>query len=136
MDIRNKQYTSIEQMTGQYLHNRKITYDKSNIETTLSFKELFETTKQNGLEKKVESSLKFSKHANQRIESRNIDLSGEVLQRLEDGTRIAQQKGIKESLVMIDNMAFIVNVPNSTVVTAVDKNENKVFTNIDGAVIA
>ncbi|WP_455718555.1 TIGR02530 family flagellar biosynthesis protein, partial [Anaerosporobacter sp.] len=107
MDIRNKQYTSIEQMTGQYLHNRKITYDKSNIETTLSFKELFETTKQNGLEKKVESSLKFSKHANQRIESRNIDLSGEVLQRLEDGTRIAQQKGIKESLVMIDNMAFI-----------------------------
>lgn len=136
MDIRNKQYTSIEQMTGQYLQNRKTTYEKPNTETSLSFKELFENTKQNSLEEKTETSLKFSKHANQRIESRHIDLSSEVLQRLEDGTRKAQQKGIKESLIMIDNMAFIVNVPNSTVVTAVDKNENKIFTNIDGAVIA
>jgi flagellar operon protein len=136
MDIRNSQYTSIEQIAGQFLQNRKTTYEKPNTDTTLSFKDLLETTRQNGLEEKVETSLKFSKHANQRIENRHIDLSGEVLQRLEDGTRKAQQKGIKESLVMIDNMAFIVNVPNSTVVTAVDKNENKVFTNIDGAVIA
>lgn len=136
MDIRNSQYTSIEQMAGHFLQNRKTTYEKPNTETALSFKELFETTQKNDLEEKAETSLKFSKHANQRIESRHIDMSGEVLQRLEDGTRKAQQKGIKESLVMIDNMAFIVNVPNSTVVTAVDENENKVFTNIDGAVIA
>lgn len=136
MDIRNSKYTSIEQMTGQFLQNRKITHEKPKTETALSFKELFETKQQQGLEEKTETSLKFSKHANQRLESRNIDLSGEVLQRLEDGTRKAQQKGIKESLVMIDNMAFIVNVPSSTVVTAIEENENKVFTNIDGAVIA
>lgn len=135
MDIRNSQYTSIEQMTGQFLQNRKITHEKPKTETALSFKELLET-KQHVLEENTEKTLKFSKHANQRLESRNIDLSGEVLQRLEDGTRKAQQKGIKESLVMIDNMAFIVNVPSSTVVTAIDENENKVFTNIDGAVIA
>lgn len=135
MDIRNSQYTSIEQMTGQFLQNRKITHEKPKTETALSFKELLET-KQHVLKENTEKTLKFSKHANQRLESRNIDLSGEVLQRLEDGTRKAQQKGIKESLVMIDNMAFIVNVPSSTVVTAIDENENKVFTNIDGAVIA
>ena len=80
--------------------------------------------------------MKFSKHANQRLESRKIDLSKEGLQRLESGTKMAQQKGIKESLVMIDDMAFIVNVPSSTVVTAVNDNDNKVFTHIDGAVIA
>jgi flagellar operon protein len=45
---------------------------------------------------------------------------------------------MKESLIMVDSLAFIVNIPNGTVVTAIDQNEtgNRVFTNIDGAVIA
>ena len=48
------------------------------------------------------------------------------------------EKGIQESLVMVDSLAFIVNVPNKTVVTAMDQGETEknVFTNIDGAVIA
>ena len=47
------------------------------------------------------------------------------------------EKGIKDSLILVDQLAFIVNVPSSTVVTAMDQTENKsnVFTNIDGAVI-
>lgn len=51
---------------------------------------------------------------------------------------MAEKKGIKESLVVVDSLAFIVNVPSRTVVTAMDQNEseNNVFTNIDGAVIA
>ena len=46
-------------------------------------------------------------------------------------------KGIKESLMIMDKLAFIVNVPSSTVVTALDSSASKeqVFTNIDGAVI-
>ena len=36
---------------------------------------------------------------------------------------------------MVDDFAFIVNVNNNTVITAVDENEDRVFTNIDGAVI-
>lgn len=140
MDIRNKQFTTIEQMTGQLLQNRKTTVDKNVNNQSVSFQDLLETNRQSIVEKlnanNADSVLKFSKHANQRLESRNIDLSKDVLQRLESGTKMAQQKGIKESLVMIDNMAFIVNVPSSTVVTAVNDNDNKVFTNIDGAVIA
>ena len=58
------------------------------------------------------------------------------LERLQNGTRRAEEKGIKESLVMVDNLAFIVNVRNNTVITAVNEKEDKVFTNIDGAVIA
>jgi len=78
---------------------------------------------------------KFSKHANDRLASRNIDLSNEQLERLENGARKAQEKGIYESLVMVDNIAFIVNIKNKTVVTAVNDSDDKVFTNIDGAVI-
>lgn len=83
----------------------------------------------------IASELKFSKHANERLASRNIDLTDEQYRRLEDGARKAYEKGIKESLVMVDNLAFIVNVKSSTVITAVNEGEEKVFTNIDGAVI-
>ena len=62
-------------------------------------------------------------------------MSKTQLERLEQGTNKAREKGIKESLVMVDDLAFIVNVKNNTVVTAVNNSEDGVFTNIDGAVI-
>lgn len=83
----------------------------------------------------VAPELKFSKHANERLASRNIDLSDDQYRRLESGAKKAYEKGIKESLVMVDNLAFIVNIKNNTVVTAVNEGEEKIFTNIDGAVI-
>ena len=79
--------------------------------------------------------LKVSKHANERLFKRNIDLSDEQWERLESGVKKAEMKGIKESLIMVDDVAFIVNVGNNTVITAVDESEDRVFTNIDGAVI-
>ena len=81
--------------------------------------------------------LKFSKHAAMRLEDRKINLSKDQSERLEAGVLKASEKGIQESLVMVDSLAFIVNVPNKTVVTAMDQGETEqnVFTNIDGAVI-
>lgn len=86
-------------------------------------------------EEQAATELKFSKHANERLASRNIDLTDEQFKRLENGTKKAYEKGIKESLVMVDDLAFIVNVKNNTVITAVNEGEEKIFTNIDGAVI-
>ena len=50
----------------------------------------------------------------------------------------AEEKGAKDSLVLLRDLAFIVSVTNRTVVTAVDGVHIKenVFTNIDSAVIA
>lgn len=81
--------------------------------------------------------LKFSKHAANRLADRNIELTTEQMDRLAMGTQKAGVKGIKDSLVMVDNLAFIVNIPNKTVVTAMDQAqaEENIFTNIDGAVI-
>ena len=79
--------------------------------------------------------LKFSKHASQRLNSRNIELSGEQQMRLSDAAGKARDKGMNESLVMVDDLAFIVNVKNNTVVTAVNGTANAIFTNIDGAII-
>ena len=82
--------------------------------------------------------VRFSKHASQRLESRNIDLSASQLERLNEAVSRAGRKGVKDSLVLVDNLAFIVNTKSSTVVTAMDASDtkNSVFSNIDGAVIA
>ena len=99
-------------------------------ETELSFGEVFRRTSNPSA-----GELKFSKHANERMVSRNIDLTESQLARLESGAKRAGEKGIKESLVMVDDLAFIVNVKNNMVITAVEKEDSKIFTNIDGAVI-
>ncbi|MDY2922209.1 MAG: TIGR02530 family flagellar biosynthesis protein [Eubacterium sp.] len=79
--------------------------------------------------------VQFSKHAARRLETRNIQMSDEVKARLQDATSQAREKGMKESLVLVDDLAFIVNVKNNTVVTAVNDVDRGVFTNIDGAII-
>ncbi|MES2201228.1 MAG: TIGR02530 family flagellar biosynthesis protein [candidate division FCPU426 bacterium] len=81
--------------------------------------------------------LKFSAHAQSRIQSRNIQLSVQDLSRLENGVAQAAAKGSRESLLLKDNLAFVVSVKNNTVITAVDASSMKgnVFTNIDSAVI-
>ncbi len=80
--------------------------------------------------------LRFSKHAGERLADREIDISNEQMARLKNGVKEAGSKGINESLIMVDNLAFIVNVKNNMVVTAVKGDESRVFSNIDGAVIA
>lgn len=84
------------------------------------------------------SEVKFSKHAGERLESRNIKITEEQKQKLNDAVNRANEKDVKDSLVMLDDIALVVNVKNKTVITALNKDEMKenVFTNIDGAVIA
>ncbi len=79
--------------------------------------------------------LTFSKHANLRLNSRNIRLSAEQLNRVEDGLTKARQKGINDSLVMVDDIRLVVNVKSKTVITAMNKENENIFTNIDGAII-
>ncbi len=82
--------------------------------------------------------VKFSAHALQRVERRGIDTSPATLARLGDGLDRAAAKGARASVVFVDSTAFVVSVPNRTVITAVDRDHMKqqVFTNIDSAVIA
>jgi flagellar operon protein len=82
--------------------------------------------------------VKFSSHALQRVERRGIDVSPAALARLNDGVERAAGKGARASVVFVDATAFVVSVPNRTVITAVDRDHMKqqVFTNIDSAVIA
>ena len=83
------------------------------------------------------SSLKFSGHAVDRMKSRGISISPTEMNRIEQAVQKAQSKGSRETLILMDKAALIVNVKNNTVVTAMDKNMMKenVFTNIDSTVV-
>lgn len=140
MNISVNKFQSIEQISEQIRsrqgfdvskQERKET-KKTPLENTDTFAKILQNQKS-----KKEKELKFSRHAAERLASRNIDLTGEQKQRLEMAVSLADTKGIQESLVMLDDMAFIVNIPNHTVITAVNPKEDAaVFTNIDGAVIS
>ncbi len=132
MQIQNNGYLSIEQLTEKYLSSPQKA-DTHETRDGLSFQEILESRSLQG----GDGTLKFSRHALGRLNDRNIDLSAGQLERLEDGAKKAERKGIRDSLVIVDQLAFIVNVPNQTVVTAMDSTETNenIFTNINGAVI-
>ena len=127
------QFSSIEQVSDQYLNQKNV--NQSSKKSDISFEEVLR--RQQSLSTAGNGELKFSKHAAQRLESRGISLSEEQNTRLQSGVEKASAKGINESLVLVDSLAFIVNVPNKTVVTAMNQTETQsnIFTNIDGAVI-
>jgi flagellar operon protein len=89
------------------------------------------------LNEKLKNEVSFSKHANERIQQRNINVSQEVTEKLNEAAVQAKDKGLKNVLVMIDNQAFILSTMNNKVITAVNSDDLKenIFTNIDGAVI-
>ncbi len=135
MGIQKNGFLSIEQLTDRYFGKNPGVTEGRNADG-LSFQEILQQ-KSNAEKTDETQELRFSKHATGRLMDRNISLTEEQLVRLNDGARKAGQKGIKDSLVIVDELAFIVNVPNNTVVTAMDSTEttDNVFTNINGAVI-
>lgn len=133
MKIQNNQYLSIEQLQARYFTKPK-QENQGAKEGGISFQDILDKTAD-----RAESGgeVRFSKHAASRLAERNIELTDNQIERLQEGAMKAGSKGINDSLVIVDQLAFIVNVPNNTVVTAMkqtEANEN-VFTNIDGAVI-
>lgn len=132
MNIQNNQFLSIDQLKDRYLNSPA----KNTVQTSGgdSFQSVLDRI--NGVSSQG-SELKFSKHAQSRLATRDITLDDTQLGRLEGGVQRAEAKGIKDSLMLMDGFAFIVNVPSQTVITAMDQAESNdsIFTNIDGAVI-
>lgn len=89
----NDGYSSINKMASQII-NQKSTNKNTSTGSENSFEKILNSTQES------DESLKFSKHANERLANRNINLSAEQMERLENGTTKAREKGIQESLVM------------------------------------
>ena len=125
-------------LSSAQIMDRYITAGKVNQSQETSKSNSFQDALLEAMDSSRETTLKFSKHASSRLADRNIELTKEQMDRLTEGTNKAGSKGIKDSLVMVDHLAFIVNIPKNTVITAMDQSQadENIFTNIDGAVIA
>ena len=125
-EIQRMQAEQIGQGIGQISSDRKISQQL--------FKDEF--IKKLGLDESTDS-LTFSNHAINRLQKRNIEISKTQLERIKQAFEKVAQKGAKESLILLDELAFVVSIKNKTVVTAMDQESMKdqVITNIDSAVI-
>jgi flagellar operon protein len=99
---------------------------------------LEETLQQNSAVAVEGPKLSFSHHALNRLQERGIQLADAEVARLEGAVQRAAAKGARDSLVLMDNVAYVVNIRSRKVVTALDQAHMKenVFTNIDSAVFA
>jgi len=81
--------------------------------------------------------LKVSKHASERLLERNIHITDAEWEKVTEKVAEARSKGIKDSLVLMDQAALIVSAKNAMVITAMDRMEAKdqLFTNIDGTIV-
>lgn len=81
--------------------------------------------------------LQFSNHAVKRLMDRGVEITSDKAQRLVDAVETAREKGAQDSLILLDELAFVVSVGNKTVITACDMNGLKegVFTKIDSAIL-
>ncbi|MFK3961007.1 TIGR02530 family flagellar biosynthesis protein [Pseudalkalibacillus hwajinpoensis] len=89
------------------------------------------------LKQTLNSPVSFSHHAKIRLEQQGISLSEHQVKKLNDGVEMAREKGSKESLMLMKDLAFVVSVKNNKVITAMkqDSRENKIVTNIDSALM-
>ena len=107
-------------------------------EQSTAFSELLRQRMENvGSVPTANNEIEFSKHAQQRVEERGIEISSELLTQLKNSVQKAQEKGAKNILAFDAERAFIINVVQNRVITAISQDEmqGNVFTNIDGAVL-
>ncbi|WP_440895313.1 TIGR02530 family flagellar biosynthesis protein [Amphibacillus sp. Q70] len=109
------------------LQNKQPKTVKSNPQST-SFRAVLDQT---------QSDLKISKHAQARLNERDINISSDKWEKIADQVREAKKKGITDSLVITDEATLLVSAKNNTVVTALDREEaqSRIFTNINGTIL-
>ncbi|MCR5756494.1 MAG: flagellar biosynthesis protein [Selenomonas sp.] len=101
----------------------------------LCFQDFLQSAKKKELAESQD--LIFSAHAQNRLQQRNINLNHEDLTRLQSAVDKLAQKGARESLIYMQDVALVVSVANRTVITALEKMQGKdnIITNIDSAAI-
>jgi flagellar operon protein len=92
---------------------------------------------QKTLENALGGGVRFSSHALRRIEERHITLSADDRARIGEAMDRAAAKGARDALLLLDQVALVVSVPNRTVITALSGSEldGAVVTQIDSAVM-
>ncbi|MBT2598704.1 MULTISPECIES: TIGR02530 family flagellar biosynthesis protein [unclassified Oceanobacillus] len=100
---------------------------QSKQQSTVSFKDVLHEQNQ----------LKISKHASERMHERNISIDDKQWDLIQGKMQEAKEKGVTDSLVVLNDATLVVSTKNNTVVTAMNRDEfaSKIFTNINGTIL-
>ena len=111
------------------------TVGRPNNASQISFQDFLQNAQEK--ESTWNNEIAFSVHAQNRLQERNIHLSHDDLARLQSAIDKLAQKGAKESLIYMQEVALVVSVANRTVITALEKLQgiDNIITNIDSAAI-
>lgn len=112
---------------GLHHHFPKPPINKPNTNGTADFKQILKDV----------SDVKISKHAQMRLDERNINISNAKWAQISEKMSEAKTKGVTDALVVMNDVSLVVSTKNNTVVTAIHKAdaENKIFTNINGTIL-
>lgn len=85
----------------------------------------------------TDQEIKISKHAKERLQERNIEIKESQWKTIEEKMSEARGKGIKDSLIVMNNATLLVSTKNNTIITAMNRKEsmNRIFSNIDGTIL-
>lgn len=88
----------------------------------------------------IESSnrkLAISKHAQLRMNQRNININPATWSKIEAQIQQAKRLGVTDSLVLTKEAALVISAKNNTVITAMGREEasSQIFTNINGTIL-
>lgn len=108
-------------------HFPRAVSNKLNHKKTVNFDDVLKSTQ----------TVKVSKHASQRLNERNIKIDDIQWTKITNKMNEAKQKGVTDSLVIMNHAALLVSTKNNTVITAMNKEEaaTKIFTNINGTIL-
>ena len=125
----------IQRVSGQY-GRPSVTRTQPQKETQSGFGAMLQQELARSSQPAQTQSVEFSKHAISRAQERGIEVTPDLMDQLADSVIRAQAKGATNILAMDTEKAFIINVPNAKVITAITQEEMRenIFTNIDGAV--
>lgn len=84
-----------------------------------------------------EQHIVLSAHAQKRLQERNLEMDGEEFLKVKNGFLKLKNKGGQDSLIITKKAAYIVDVKNNTIVTAIEKGKigENVFTKIDSTIV-
>lgn len=114
-------------------HKKVVKQGGNELHNPNEFKELLERQ----IGPKDEKPIQLSVHAAKRLKERNMDLDNAEFFKLRSAFQKLQEKGGQDSLVITEKAAYIVDVANKKVVTAIDRENiaDNVFTKIDSTVL-
>lgn len=119
-------------VNGNIVSIKPLDTEKKN---NISNKEVTNTSFGEVLSKTLKQDINISKHANNRLAERNIELSNEDMGKLSDAFDRAKDKGATDSVILYKDLAFIASIKNRTIITAMPQGEENIFTNVDSVIL-